>query len=140
MPVTPNRYAPYALIALVLTLSAGCSLSDSSVSISKSVSSPFASSSRSSSPEDEYRADVRDFTAAHVQSGGTAEELRRRIGELAAEHGVSDWESNSDTLNAVGEGLAKAGYRQVQVDAFKTNLASTSEQAEWLQKGYDSAR
>ncbi len=116
------------------------SFSDSSKSISKIVSSPITSSSRSSSPEAAYRNDVRDFTAAHVQSGGDAAGLIREIGGLAKQHGISDWESNKSTFQAVGEGLAKAGYRQLQVDAFKKNLATTPDQEKWLQDGYDSAR
>jgi hypothetical protein len=120
---------------------AGCgSFSDSSKSVSKIVSSPFTSSSRSSSPEAAYRDDIRDFTAAHVQSGGDAAGLIREIGSLAKKHGITDWENNKSTFQAVGQGLAKAGYRQLQVDAFKKNLASTPEQAKWLQDGYDSAR
>src|SRR5262245_44689476 len=56
--------AAWAGLVMALLLVSGCSLSYSSESISKSVSS----SSRSSSPEDAYREDVQDFTAAHVQS------------------------------------------------------------------------
>lgn len=126
---------PFALAGLLL---AGCSAS--SKSSSTILSSPSVSLSRSSSPEDAYRSDVRDFTAAHVQSGGTADGLVREIGELAQKHGITDWESHQATFRAVGEGLAKAGYRQVQVDAFKKNLTKTEEQAKWLQEGFDSAR
>jgi hypothetical protein len=107
---------------------------------SKSFSSPFTSSSRSSSPEAAYRQDVSDYTAAHLQSGGTPEALRREIGRLAEKYGITDWEHNESTFRAVGQGLAKAGYRQVQVDAFKNNLAKTPEQAKWMQDGYDETR
>jgi hypothetical protein len=131
-----------ALAALVgLSLLPACgSLSKSSDSSSAIISSPITSSSKSSSPEDAYREDVRDFTAAHVQSGGGAADLRAEIGKLAAKHGISDWEANQATYRGIGQGLAKAGYKQLQVDAFKNNLADTPEQAEWIQKGYDSAR
>jgi hypothetical protein len=119
---------------------AGCgSLSDSSKSSSNIISSPFTSSSGSSSPENAYRADVRDYTAAHVKSGGTTADLRTEIGKLAEKHGISDWEANESTYRGIGEGLGKAGYRQVEVDAFKKNMAETTQQAEWIQKGYDSA-
>jgi hypothetical protein len=130
-------------VVILLLGPLGCgSLSKSSKSISKSisksVSSPFASSSRSSSPEKAYREDVRDFTAAHVQSGGNAADLRREIATLAERHGITDWESNESTYRGIGAGLGKAGYRQVEVDAFKNNLTSNEEQAEWLQRGYKS--
>ena len=124
-------------LALALALLPGCSSFSAS---SKSISSPLTSSSKSSSPEAAYREDVSDYTAAHVQSGGSVDELRRQIGTLAAKHGITDWERNESTFRAIGQGLAKAGYRQVQVDAFKKNMSETPEQAEWMQKGFDSGR
>lgn len=118
----------------------GCSLSYSSKSISKSVSSPFTSSSKSSSPEEEEAKEVEETTAAHVEAGGDAMALRREIGAVAAKHGVTDWETDEPTFRGIGAGLAKAGQRQVEVDAFKDVLATSPKQAEWLQGGYDSAR
>jgi hypothetical protein len=129
-----------AVCATLTVLSMGCSFSDSSVSISKSISSPLASSSRSSSPEDAYEGDVRDYTAAYLKSGGRADELRRELSALAEKHGISDWEQNKATFRGIGAGLAKAGARQVEVDAFKQNLATTDEQARWIQEAFDSAR
>jgi hypothetical protein len=125
------------LLSLALALLPACSSFSAS---SKIVSSPFISSSKSSSPEAAYREDVRDYTAAHLQSGGTVDELRRQIGKLAEKHGITDWENNESTFRAIGAGLAKAGYRQVQVDAFKNNMATTPDQAKWMQKGFDSER
>lgn len=139
MQLRPRLPMP-AVLAALSAVSMGCSLSDSSVSISKSISSPIASSSRSSSPEDAYTTDVRDFTAAYMKSGGRPEELRREISALAQKHGISDWEQNKATFRGVGAGLAKAGARQVEVDAFKQNLTTTDEQAKWMQEAYDSAR
>lgn len=137
MKNTVGVHTAAALLSVTLTLLPGCSLfSDSS----KSVSSSFASSSKSSSPEAAYREDVSDYTAAHLQSGGQPDELRRQIGSMAAKHGITDWERNEATFQAIGEGLAKAGYRQVQVDAFKKNLTSNPQQAEWIQDGFDSRR
>ena len=127
---------PALPLLLALTLLASCSFSTSS----KIISSPFTSSSKSSSREQAYREDVSDYTAAHLQSGGSIDELRRKIGSLAEKYGITDWENNESTFRAIGAGLAKAGYRQVQVDAFKNNMANTPEQAEWLQKGYDAER
>jgi hypothetical protein len=132
--------AIFGFVAVGIVALAGCgSLSDSSKSSSNIISSPSTSSSRSSSPEDAYREDVRDYTAAHVKSGGTTADLRAEIGKLAEKHGISDWEANEATYRGIGEGLGKAGYRQVEVDAFKKNMAETPQQAEWIQKGYDSA-
>jgi hypothetical protein len=70
--------APTLLLSLALALLPACYASSvSSKASSKIVSSPFVSSSKSSSPETAYREDVRDYTAAHLQSGGTVDELRR---------------------------------------------------------------
>lgn len=134
---TPNRVA----LAIVLCAAAGCgSISASSESISKSISSPSESLSASSSPEDRYKAEVRDFTAAHVQQGGSAEVLLREIGKIAQRHGVTNWENDEDTYRAIGAGLAKAEKNQSEVNAYKANLTQTTAQAEWLQKGYDAAK
>jgi hypothetical protein len=126
-----------AALPLALALLPACGSISAS---SKSSSSPFVSSSKSSSPEAAYREDVRDYTAANLQSGGTADELRREIAKLAEKHGITDWEHNQSTFRAIGQGLAKAGYRQLQVDAFKKNLANTPEQAQWIQDGYNEMR
>jgi hypothetical protein len=133
------------LLPVLFVLAAGCSISES---ISKSVSSPLewssessASSSRSSSPERgaAYRDDVRDFTAAYVQSGGQFDQFQRGLGNVAAKHGVSNWESDDTTYVGVGEGLKKAGVSSTGLTVWKSNLAgSDSSKAAAIQKGYDS--
>lgn len=140
MDCTMRSRTAAALLLVTLGFLPGCSLfSSSSNSVSSSFSSS-GSSSDSSSPEAAYREDVSDYTAAHLQSGGKPDELRRAVGELAAKHGITDWERSEATFRAIGEGLAKAAYRQVQVDAFKKNLASNPQQAQWIQDGYDDKR
>jgi hypothetical protein len=137
------RRSGFAVWLCSVVALAGCSISASSESISKSVSSPFTSSSASSassSPENAYRADVRDFTAAHVKAGGSAQALRGEIGKLAQKHGITDWERSEDTYRAVGEGLAKAGYKPVEVDAFAKTFTDNAQQVEWIQQGYNSAK
>ena len=125
------------VIALAFVVG-GCSFSKSSESISKSISSPSVSISKSSNSEDKYAGEVRDFTAAHVRSGGTAADLKTRVGELAEKEGVSDWERDDRTWQAIGAGLAKAGYSKVELDAYVANLAPDADQHKWLQKGYNS--
>ena len=138
---TDPRRLPLSLFCCLLGLAAGCgSISASSESISKSISSPSTSLSASSSPEDSYKHEVRDFTAAHVQQGGTADVLLREVGKIAQRHGVSNWENSEATYRAIGAGLAKVEKNQAEVDAYKANLTQTSTQAQWLQKGYDDAR
>lgn len=128
-----------ALLVAGLAAAAGCgSLSDSSESSSAFISSPITSFSRSSSPEIEYREDIRDFTAAHIQAGGNVENLWRGLGEVAAKHGISDWENNEATFHGIGQGLARAGYSQVQTDAFVSVLTRSEQQVRWIQEGFTS--
>ncbi len=127
------------LVAALAT--AGCgSISGSIESSSKIISSPITSSSGSSSPESAYRDDVRDFTAAHVKAGGDAQTLRSEIGKLAKKHGITDWENSEATYYGVGEGLGKAGYSAVEVDAFSKVFTDNPEKVELMKKGYKSTK
>jgi len=130
---------------LALMLLGGCS-------ISKSISSPFewssdsiassSSSSGSSSGDrsEAYRNDVRDYTAAYVQSGGQFDTFTRGLSNIASKHGVSNWEADNNTYVGIGQGLRKAGVTSSQLGVWKTNLAgSDSSKAGAIQKGYDSS-
>jgi len=131
-----------AVAAAVAIVVSGCSFSASSKSISTVVSSAIKSSSkssRSSSPEQAYKADVADYTAAYLKSGGDTAKLKSQISKVAEKRGITDWENNSGTYQGLGQGLKRAGVKQVELDAYKHNLADTDEQASWMQQGYDSA-
>lgn len=134
----PSCRLALALAVLVVAVSA-CSFSDSSESISKSVSSPFKSSSDSSGDgEAAYREDVRDYTAAYVRSGGEFDAYQRKIGSVAAKHGITDWELDKGTYLAIGQGLRKGGLKPIELAAWKSNLARDDlSRAELIQKGYD---
>lgn len=140
------RMCGVAAIALVFVFGvAGCgSLSDSSASISKSVStivsSPSESLSRSSSPEDAYRDDVRDFTEAYMKSGGDVSKLKSEVGTVARKHGITDWERSKATYQGIGAGMAKAGVSPAALDGYKTTITGDEQQAQWMQDGYDGAR
>jgi hypothetical protein len=133
-----RRFLPLAFVWLAVC-AVGCSFSDSSESISKSVSSPFRSSSDSSGGSDQtYRSDVRDYTAAYVKSGGDFDGFRAQIAKLAAKHGITDWELDTNTFVGIGEGLKKAGVNPTELSAWKTNLASSDlSRANAIQQGYD---
>jgi hypothetical protein len=129
------------LAAALLLIAAGCS------SISDSISSPFewssdsiASSSRSSSRgRASYRDDVRDYTAAYVQSGGEFATFSTGLGNVAAKHGVSDWQADEDTYFGIGAGLKKANQTPAQFTVWQSNLAGTdADKAAAMQRGYDS--
>jgi hypothetical protein len=130
--------APLLLAALAMGVSA-CSLSASSASISDSISSPFKSSSDSSGDSHAaYQADVRDYTAAYIRSGGDYDTFERKIGSVAAQHGITDWELDTGTYLAIGQGLRKGGVKPIELAAWKSNLARDDlSRANLIQKGYD---
>jgi hypothetical protein len=128
-------------LSLVVVVAAlwGCSLSVSSKSLSDSISSPFKSSSDSSGDSQAaYQADVRDYTASYIRSGGDFDAFERKIGSVAAQHGITDWELNKGTYLAIGQGLRKAGLKPVELAAWKSNLAKDDlSRADLIQQGYD---
>jgi hypothetical protein len=138
-----------ALVAVpTLAALAGCSISVSSWSLSKSVrsSSRSSDSSSSSSPgaaEEAYREDVSDYTRAYVKSS-TAVDLRAfqaELARLAEQHGITNWEENGSTYTAIGDGLARAGASEAALRAYKQNLSGGDPtKAQLIQRGYDAAR
>src|SRR6516164_7262202 len=137
----PRHLAPLVIATLIVGIS-GCSLSASSASISESISSPFKSSSDSSGDSHAaYQADVRDYTAAYIRSGGDYDTFERKIGSVAAKHGITDWELDTGTYVAIGQGLRKGGLKPIELAAWKTNLARDDlSRADLIQKGYDAAQ
>ena len=134
----PSRQLALAFAVLVVAVW-GCSFSDSSESLSKSVSSPFKSSSDSSGDSQAaYRSDIRDYTASYIRSGGDFDAFERQIGNVAAQHGVTDWELDHYTYLAIGQGLRKGGLKPVELAAWKSNLARDDlSRAQLIQQGYD---
>src|SRR5262245_34584208 len=143
-----NTFVVVLLLAAVVTLWAGCAISDrcgasSGSSATSSVSSSISSdsSSRSSSPDTKeaaYRDDVRDYTEAYVKSGGQFDAFQKRIGELARRYDITNWEDSLATWEGIGAGLARARASQTQVYAFKQHLAGgDARKMEALQKAYN---
>jgi hypothetical protein len=126
---------------------AGCSVSASSWSLSKSVrsSSRSSDSSSSSSPgaaERAYRDDVTDYTRAFAKSHrGDFQGFQADLARLAEEHGITNWEENRATYQAIGEGLGSAHVSEAELLAYKRNLSGGDpDKAAAIQEGYDSAR
>lgn len=139
MPIS-NRLAG-ACIAILALAPLGCSLSDSSKSISDSVSSPFTSSSKSSKSESQdYQDDVRDYTAGYVKGGGgTADGLRAGLTSVAKSHGISNWEADDDTYVGVGRGLAKGGLNQASYQGYRDAISGgDAGKSSLVDKGYKS--
>jgi hypothetical protein len=125
-----------SLLIAVMMLSAGCSISASSESSSAS-----SASSSPESKETQYRNDVRDYTAAYVKSGGAFEEYKRRLGDLARERGITDWETNLLTYEGIGRGLGKAKVSQVELDTYTANLAGGDPaRIKAIKDGYDAEK
>jgi len=140
------------LAAAVAALGASGCISESSWSSSassksiqsslESSSSPFESSSESSGAETareaNYRADVRDYVAAWVKSGGQYADFQQSLADLAQRHGITDWQGNRYTWLGVGAGLRKGGVQGVALQTYLKNLSENDvTRREAMQKGYD---
>ncbi len=129
-----------ALLVGALLLPLGCSFSASSQSSSESSASSSASSSPASR-EEQYRSDVRDYTASYVKSGGRMEDFKKRLGELAKERDITNWEENMVTYEGIGRGLGKAKASPVELQTYTQNLAgSDPKKAEAVKKGYEAEK
>src|SRR4029453_3842273 len=118
-----RRRALAGVLLAGLAASAGCSFVDSSVSPSQSVSASSASSA--GDRDEDYRRDVRDYTARHVRSGGGYDAFERSLDDIARRHGISDWENDPNTWVGVGQGLREAGVTGDTLDSYKTSLTSS---------------
>jgi hypothetical protein len=130
------QFSGVSLLVAGLLLLVGCSLSASSKSSSES-----SASSSPESKETQYRNDVRDFTASYVKSGGRIEDFKRRLGDLAKERGITDWEENMATHEGIGRGLGKAKVSQVELDTYTANLSGgDAKKAKAIKDGFDAEK
>ncbi|MCK5191007.1 MAG: putative lipoprotein [Methylococcales bacterium] len=135
-----------AVISLSLFLH-GCSFSYSSESSSKSsggssdsASSIVSSPSNSSKTTEKYQQEIQDYTHAYVKSSDADyASFQKGLTDIAASHGVVDWEQDSITYVAIGRGLKKAGLKGVAYETYKKNLSGSdvTKMAD-IQEGYDS--
>ncbi len=132
--------------SLVLALSGCSTMSDSlSDSISKSVSSPFEWSSKSSGTAtdivENYRNDVGKFAEICARSHCSVSDMNDGVTTIAGKYGITDWEAEKATYDAIGRGFAKAHLTQAQVDLYKNSIPRiTLADAGALQQGYDVER
>jgi hypothetical protein len=111
------------LVAIDNLLLAGCSLLESSSDI---VSSPFESSSASfAGKEEKYQDEVASYTYAYVSSS-TADYAgyRKGLAEIAGKYGITNWEAQPITYNAIGRGLKRAKLEGIEYETFKKNLSA----------------
>jgi hypothetical protein len=102
----------------ILALLAGCSFSYSSGASSDSSKSSSASSGASESdPKDakkSFMSDVSAYTTSAAK-GDDAQAYLRELGSIAQRHGITDWERDTATYNAIGTGLRRAGISRDEV-------------------------
>jgi hypothetical protein len=117
---------PVAAVCAVLVFGFGCSISNSSDTLSDSISSPFKWSSKSSDSSSDgasaYRQDVSDYTVAFVRSGDDLDAFRSGLRELAESRGVTNWEEDSLTCASIGLGLRSADFTDARAMAFARQL------------------
>ncbi len=114
-----------AILGSTLVLGA-CSASNSSETLSDSISSPFDWSSGSSDSSSDggsaYRQDVSDYTVAFARSGGDLEAFRSGLRHHAERRGITNWEDDTLTCASIGLGLQRAGLSQSDALAFGQRL------------------
>ena len=102
----------------ILALLAGCSFSYSSGTSSDSSKSSSASSGGSETdPKDaksSFMSDVSAYTTSAAK-GGDAQAYLRELGSISERHGITDWERDTATYNAIGTGLRRAGISRDEV-------------------------
>ena len=127
-----NSHGVTAVAALAFVLQLGCSKSlttqASSGGLSKSLSSPFKSSSKSSGGDeaevdDAFRRDIRDQAAQFAAFGGEPDALERNVGRIALGYGIVDWERQDGTYVAIGRGFAEASLTREHFETLAVRLA-----------------
>lgn len=129
------------VVASLLTLQ-GCSFSASSKSSSTSSQSLTSSGSSSDSQTNKkYTQEVADYTTAYVKSSTANSDYNsfaKGISDIAAKAGISNWEQESSTYVAIGQGLKRAGATGAAYDTYKSNFAhNNADNMKSIQQGYD---
>lgn len=131
------------LTTALFAASLGCSFSNSSESSSDS-STSFSKSSNSSSDEKStsFQQDVQHYTAAYVAAGGQGDDaFLSGLGDLARKRGISDWEAERGTWEAIGRGLAQAEVPAPQRIAYaQVWAAGDADKRDALDRGYEASR
>jgi len=138
------RKKTYLIVMLCLAgvWNHGCASSASSTSsesVSDIITSPFKSSSTSSDAVTAYRDDVRALSTAYIENSQDDDAFVRALGEVAAVHGLVDWEAAPETFLAIGDGLRDAGLSLEQARSFSRRLFGEDARIEeWISDAYPS--
>ena len=140
------RTAAISAALVALCIQVGCSKSSTTQasfgSSSDFSSSPFKSSSSSSSDSDEaegdFQRDVRDYTVRVAASEFDLDSFQRGVSEIAETYGISDWERNDATFEAIGNGLAKADVSQRRFEELAEQMTNgDDDNLESVKSGYE---
>ena len=139
-----SRHSIHLVPSIVLLAFVGlaCSASNSSETLSDSISSPFQWSSDSSGSiggDSAYRQDVGDYTIAFTEQPGDWEAFRQGVGRLAEQRGITNWEGDVFTCASIGLGLQRADLDAGDAGRFGENLfGANSRSRSALLAGYAS--
>jgi len=131
-----------ATVVFACAASLACSFSYSSESFSDSSKSSSSSSDSSGSDNARFRDDVTQYTEAYVEAGGRQEEsFLAGLGDLARKRGISDWESEPSTWEAIGRGLGRTDVTDAQRTAYEAAWAGgDQEKQSAMARGFAKAR
>jgi hypothetical protein len=133
----PNHAFRSLLLAALLASLSGCQViwasitspsdwaSGISTSLSGSIDGSLVSSG-SKSPGDSssaYREDVRVLAATRAAEGALDVAFLREVSGVALRHGISDWQAEPATFDAIGEGLREAGLDETEIETTLAALA-----------------
>ena len=124
-------------LGLVLSFGTGCQVlwasitspsdwaSGISTSLSGSIDGSLVSSGskKPGGGDAAYRDDVRQLAALHAQEGPLDDGFLRDLSGVARRHGISDWQAESGTLPAIGDGMREVGTPEREIEATLASLA-----------------
>lgn len=115
-------------------------ISDSVMSISGSLQSISGSSSGAAKSQLQvYKMDIRDITASYFRTGFD-KEFKSDLQFIANKNGILNWQTDSTTYVAIGEGLKKANMKEYDFKLFLANLKSPDKNLEkFLSDGFYSS-
>jgi hypothetical protein len=134
------------MLALPVLLLNGCSFYYSSESSFKTLVSPSTSSmsmskssgsSSSSGKHAQYASDVSDAAAQYARQDGSMDlpAFFARVSDLASKKGLSDWENDADTYEAIGKGLNRSSPDDATYQRLRDSIASSDVQRANVDKG-----
>ncbi len=124
----------------------GFSISDSTSSLFKMLSTSVTSISGSSSGGKEealreYREDVKSALVLYHNHPNSQKDLENDLDAIAKEHGLVHWKNHPATYIAMGQGIRAAGATHSELEEITSKISLNHKQmASLLKEGYQSVR